>query len=345
MYEIINSYVLSRSILLIVFLIFTIVSFFPLRNKIPLSCQILLTISLMSIILLKPFQTPDYENYINAFYSDIGDSLRFEPAWNILKGIIKLINGNIVFIVVVYALLGIILKLSIINRMSPFVWISLLVWLSHTFILHDLIQIRASVAAGLFLWAIYFRCIKEKRKCLWCIFIGIMFHYSMIIAFFIFLLSKNKSYKNFYVLTLMFALVFGCIGLSLGDFIPMAFVRSDEAKDVGGIITKMNIFRCLYAFFLWEFYSKIKRLNRYFLLLLKVYTVGCCVMFLFSRPAIIGLRVSEFLCVTEIILIPMILYLFPKKQRLYYRFVPILSAILLFISSYTSSLYFPYIYK
>lgn len=348
MVEIINSYTLGRSILLVLFLWTLIVSIIKTKNTISNVNLVLISCITFFIILIKPYETPDYENYIGAYLYTSSDSSRFEPAWKLFKEIFKSYNLEFYFIIGLYAILGIILKLSVICKASPFIWLSILIWLSHIFILQDLIQIRASVASGFLLWAIYFKCINSNFHALLCIIAGTLFHYSCVLGILILLLSKTRNYKYLYTFSLFISIFIGLIGISFADFIPNALLsvnQSLEGAEKIGVFTKMNLFRCLYAFILWYFCDRIKGYNNNFLILLKIYTIGCCVMFLFSRPAIIGLRVSEFLCATEIILLPMILYIFPSKQRRYYKLIPILSAVLLFISSYTSSLYFPYIYE
>lgn len=344
-----ESIFISRLTLLILFTIITVIVILPIKDIISKPAQMIIGLAMFFIIITKPIETPDYIPYINAFLYNTADTERFEVSWKIIRQFTHNLNYGIILTFSFYAILGIFLKIRAICKMSNYVWISILIWVSHTFILHDMIQIRASVAAGFLLWGIYFKCNNNIKKSIFALVLGSCFHYSAILGFVIFLFSNKKnSNNNIYILAILLSIVFGLLGLSLTDFIPKSIINShylNSGSESLNIVTKMNIFRSLYAIILWYFYSQIVKHSSYFSLLLKVYTLGCCIMFLFSRPAILGLRISEFLCVTEIILLPMILYIFPRQSRQYYKIIPVTSAILLFISSFTSTLYFPYIYE
>ena len=136
----------------------------------------------------------DSESYELAFlnYDDPFKSLSIEYSFLLLSSIVYKFTSDVHGIFFVYALIGITAKFIAFKRMAKFLFLSLLVYISHYFILHDMIEIRVSVAAAFFMLAIKPLCDGEKRKAFVYICMAVFFHYSALILLFL-LFFNNET--------------------------------------------------------------------------------------------------------------------------------------------------------
>jgi hypothetical protein len=83
-------------------------------------------------------------------YTDV-NLLALEPAFWIIKWFNdNFFSGNVHTFFLIYAILGVFIKFLAIKRLSKLPWLSVGTYLSLYFILHEMAQIRAGVAAGFF---------------------------------------------------------------------------------------------------------------------------------------------------------------------------------------------------
>ena len=93
-----------------------------------------------------------------------------------------------------YAFISIVIHLPALWKLSKLPLLTLTIYISYYYMMHEMVQMRAGVAAGLFLWAIYFYVEKKKLMSLACILVGFLFHYSAAAGLVLFLL-KDKLPK------------------------------------------------------------------------------------------------------------------------------------------------------
>ena len=108
--------------------------------------------------------TPDSNNYERMFYSarTLDSGLR-EPSFTLIAYSLNELGFGINALFFVYAIMSIPLRLHIIWKMSTMPLITLAIYISHYYQLHDLIQIRTAVASALFLFAVYYRVEKNNK--------------------------------------------------------------------------------------------------------------------------------------------------------------------------------------
>jgi len=311
--------------ILAVFLIYTYSLFiYSFINRKSYKCNIfLLFLFLLVTAISRPETMLDYQDYKIAFELE---SQRMEPTFLFLSLFIKsFFSGSFIILVIIYALLGISLKIWIIHKCSISFWLSILVYISNFYLLHDLIQIRVSVSAALFLIALYYYNYGEKWKVFCLILLSILFHYSSIILLFIFLVRKNKINKPLYILIIVgsYFLSFMHLGIPLilaninMDIVQKAFIAYENNIYVStftlNIFNIIQLLRICIAFLLL---SKIGLLKTYpmVILFLKVYIYSIACYALFSEMPVIAVRISELLGVVEIMLLPFLALCFrPKK--------------------------------
>ena len=93
-------------------------------------------------------------------YDDPIINLTVEASFTLIARILNTFTSDVHSIFFFYAIIAIPLKLYSIHRFSEYLFLPLLVYMSHFFILHDMIEIRASVAAA----SLLFTCVRKERK-------------------------------------------------------------------------------------------------------------------------------------------------------------------------------------
>jgi len=138
--------------------------------------------------------TADAAVYENMFihYNDPFVSLVTEPSFIYLSKIVLSLGGGIGVMFFLYAVLSIPAKLAIYNRMTPYIFTALVVYIPVYFELHDMIQMRVS-AAAMFLLASFIPLSEKKYWTAALLMVGsILFHYSAAV-FLPFLFIGNRK--------------------------------------------------------------------------------------------------------------------------------------------------------
>jgi len=311
--------------------IFFIVSFFAFiklefsKRKILLFC---IGLFLFLLAALRPVNSDrDYKNYIISYnIISNGNIVFIEPAFYVIVYIVKYIFNDTLFLFIIFAILGVTLKFTAIKHLSEFWFLSLVVYISYFYILHEMTQIRVGVAAGLMLLAIKPIYERDIKKFLCYTFFAFLFHYSAILILLIWFIPTHKVNRWFYTLLIPFAyLLYFCnvSFLSLVKLIPFEifqrkismYITSTKTREMHiNIFNVMQLIHCSLAFlFLWKL-PLLKRGNRYIPILLQCYVLSVAVLVVFQDFPVFAFRVSEFLGCVEIILVPCVFYIFKSKQ-------------------------------
>jgi hypothetical protein len=326
--------------LTIILFIISFISFIKLDNKkLKLSIFILSAIFLIFISGLRgPGVDLDYTSYEYMF-----DDPYFivEPTFHLISWIVhNFFHSNIIFLFLIYAFFGVGFKFIAIYELSKLWFLSLMIYFTNLYSLHELTQIRVGVASGIFLISLKYLEEDNFRKYIFCTLIAFLFHYSSLIMLFLWPFNKIIKKRILYFI-IPISYFFSLIGANLFYNIPIPGIQEKldlllKAQDLGDDFTKpINIFNyyqilriCIFYFFLY-YYELLKKRNKYFHILLTLYCFSLAVVALFSNFQVIGFRISQFLGVVEIILFPMIYYIF--KEKLISRSLVILYSILHFV--------------
>jgi hypothetical protein len=307
-----------------------------------------------SLFLIVAFRSPDvlpdYNAYVNNFtiykvygYSE-ASKLSLEKSFFLISDItIRLFQSNIFFFFLIYAVFGFALKFIAINLLSDNINITLLVYLSFFYILHDFIQIRIGAAISFVLFSIYF---KEQKKYLLCITlyaISIYFHYSCIFYIVIFFLKRNKINKWLYLFMICFSFIIPVFRIDfsnifllfdLGVYRDKIRVYSRYTPGISDdIINIPKMIRMIFAFIM-IYKMKFLEKDHNNLLFIKLYFIAIIVQQLFYSIPAIPTRVSELFRVSEIFAIPKLRCCF--KEKIIYDFIIIFYCISVFYFSFTS---------
>jgi hypothetical protein len=267
----------------------------------------------------------DYMNYVKIFENY--KTYEVEPTFYFIAKIIKeYLGGNVLILFLVYAIIGVSLKLYAIRKLTRLWMLSLLVYLSYYFILHDLTQIRAGVAAALLLLAI--EPIRNKDFFAFIVIatLAILFHYSAIIILPFWFLGHDKISKIIYYLIIPATYLLYFLKVQLILAIPIESIRTkvelyqllqlhdqDNTWDTINVFNLFFVARVLIFYFFLFNIDKIQKENQNAILLVKIYGFSLACFVALATMPIMAFRINELLGVVEIILIPMFLYIIPVK--------------------------------
>lgn len=338
-----------RLVIILLFIIFSIISIIDkgryhrlcIRN---ISILFFIWIILVLISAFRSNDMPDYENYYNFLIGYGGE--RWEIGFKTYVGLFKKIHTNPIFLFAVIAALTVGIKLLAIRQMSNSFWLSMVVYISGVFILHDMIQIRVAAASGLLLWATKYAYERNLKKFLIIGGVAMLFHYSAIIIFPIWFISTTKTQRWFYMSLIPLSYILVSCGIVFGrlaEHIPIpafqvlwnAYQNSMSQgfdSDIN-IFNSLHIIRCFMCLFLLYNLNKIAIYKNISILWVKIYTISLVSLVVFSDIPVIAFRVSELYQIVEILLIPIIIII-PKYKGIGKYLVVGFSICLLFINTF-----------
>lgn len=294
----------------------------------------------------------DYQGYIE-YYNDVLDAgfVNVEPTFILLSHFVRNIADNALLLFVVYAALGISLKLLGIAKLSRFPLASLMVYFSGFFLLWEMTQIRAAVAGGLLLLCVPY--IRHRRLlpflALWTL--AVSFHYAALVVLPLYLLRPESARAWIYYLLLPVASAIYMLNVNLVELASFAPIQLIELKiqsyetyadtGVDNIYNAVYLCRCALALLLFANRDFLSRQNEYFILLLKIYFVALVIHVALASIPGISSRLSELLLVVEVILIPMLVHFF--RDRVIGHMVVVFASLTFFVFSlHYTKLLLPY---
>ena len=266
---------------------------------------------------------PDSEVYERNFVNNDSPLIEMliEPSFLFISQILKYISDDVHILFLFYALISIPLKFYAIQRLMPWLFLPLVIYIGNFYLLHDFIQIRASVASGLFLLAI--KPLSEGRKSRAALYflLALVFHYSALMLF-VTLFFSNKSLSKLWRIGLACVLPIGLFlyiaHINILYELPIPYIQDkmtnyQEIKDKG-VFDDFNFFnvfawlRIIIFVYALYFYDTIYQECKYLPLLLKIMGLSILSFFALSDIPIFSERVNEMFGVIEIFLFPYVVY-------------------------------------
>lgn len=293
----------------------------------------------------------DYMTYVDMYYNSF--SITTEISFIVIASFVELFFDDVTFLFLIYALISLAVHALAVKRLSHLWFLSLLVYLSNYYLLHEMNQIRVGVSAGLFLVALYCLGNEQRRKFLLFAFFATLFHYTAFVLFF-FAFFDGKPFKKwqyyFYLSIIPAAYILYFLHISVLTSIPIPYFEEklqlyQALQSSGGVWDEINVFNlvlltkiAMTLFLLWKS-SLIYEYNKYVYLLLKVEIISIAAWVVLYEMPVVAMRMNELLGVVEIALFPM-LYYTVKPGWLGNLLVITVAGVLLFISLvYNSVIY------
>lgn len=313
------------AILFSLFFLFSLIAFFPPKENLNRIC-IFFFLGFI-LIVVAGFRSeegnPDYVVY-KQLYEDArtGEAI-VELSYVCISNIVQVTFDNVLFLFLVYAVIGVSLKLTAIKQLADLWFLSLVVYVGNFFILHEVIQIRVGVASGFLLLCIKPIYDRNLKRFLFLVLLAVFFHVSSLIILPLWFLGKFKNKINLFLTGIIVPIGY-CIYLmnvTILNFIPIPYVQQKldvyaQLQELGtaDFLTEINVFnyvflaRVLFFYFLLYKNKLLMSHNKYTVLLLNIYALSLFLYPALAMMPVLAGRISELLAVVEIILLPLVYY-------------------------------------
>ena len=243
-----------------------------------------------------------------------------------------LFSGSSTGFFLIYAILGVSLKIYAIGRLSLAPIISVFIYISLYFILHEMTQIRVGVASAVFLLSLVDLRAGNKLNFVLKTVLGTMFHFSAIIGLVVIFLNTTRINKSLYLALPVF-------GIALAFFLPVisiieyliGFTPSFVSYKLGlylrllndGSHSAINVFNFYYisvtAIYYYAIFHSDYLKSKYDILLVKITGVMLFSFYSLSSIPVLSFRISEYFGVVLIILLANMMQMF--RQKLLYLLI------------------------
>lgn len=307
-----------------------------LNNIFTHACLFLIAISLIFVAGFRPIGFDrDSFNYLDSFnsfngFSELSNSnyLDKEPTFWLISWLTNFISGNDArLLFVIYAALGIIIILFSVLKIANHPFVAIFCYIFLLFPLHGMTQIRAGVACAIFLSSIPDVVEKKPKSFFIKSALAVMFHYSAIVIFFVYLLKPKIINIKFYALLPLiglclaffrnqFVAALGSAALFFPGFIEYKILMYIELlqDDIGGDINLFSIYYSSLLVFYYYIIFNIKKFEgKYDRMLIKLLGWTLFVYYAASFLPVIAVRVSELYGAVIIFIIPMLIHSFKEK--------------------------------
>lgn len=311
----------------LLFFISALLALLPINPNGKLSYCLFITLGAL-LVLLSGFRIgsrfPDYESYL-ILYDDIktGDVI-VELSFLYVAKFVHFVFNNVSILFLIYALLGVSLKLLAIRKLTDLWLLSIAVYAANFFILHEMIQIRAGVAAAFLLLCIKPIYDRNLKQFLGFALLAIFFHISAIVILPLWFFGKFKTKANVFFLHIILPVAYGVyfLKITIFNFIPIPYVQEKldlyaalQELETADFFTDINVFNYVFLAKIIIFYFllyKNKLLmshNKYSMVLLNVFGISLFMYPALAMMPVLAGRISELLGIVEIVLFPLLYYI------------------------------------
>jgi len=229
------------------------------------------------------------------------------------------------FTILLFAILGVSIKLIAIRKYSNFFFLSVILYVSNLFLMQEMTTIRAGVASAIFLWSIGDIEEKKNKEFFLKILVCFFFHSSSVVFIIAWLLLQAKINIKYLYSAIAFSFISAIFKINiltllfLDKIFPRVEIYIKMMEWMKEDKTNIYNFRILFALGMvivfGLFYKKLKEI-KYFDILFRIHIISICIFLLLSTSAqVFSIRTFEVLAVVQILLYPMIIYIFKPNLR------------------------------
>jgi hypothetical protein len=265
----------------------------------------LLTLFLILFVGLRAVGTGiDDQNYQRLFNTARHGILYKELSFFLISNLF----GNITYVFLFFAIIGIGLKGIFIIKNTKFIGLTFLLYYSSYFFLHDFVEIRAGIASAIILWILYSAGKKSYVRCLILCLLAISFHLSaLFIVPVIFLKNRNtkKTYIVFGLISLILAFVFPIDILKIISYLPDFLYKRASTYLIPEYNTEVNLLNPVslihygLAIIIFIFWDKLVAYSDSAVFIIKTFLIGVYLFLIFHNLSII-FRIYELFLIVQI---------------------------------------------
>jgi len=339
-------------ILSIVFVFLIAVSFLDLvKNTLTIRIIILLFIGvLLATIAGLRYGDRDYYNYVDIYESSSKLFAEFdttdihgEPGYLFVNRICKTVGIGTVGLFMIMSFSSVFLSLNFFRKYSPYFLVAVLIYFSHVFLLRDMMQIRAGLAASISLYALPY---IERRRFLPFLLLlvsaalihaGVLILIPLYIAYPYYLKHKSSvKYLVAFGFVLGLILNAGVIQYLITRFlnIPAVTIYLEDPEYFASlgllniVLVKNLILFCFLIYYRKEIEEKVVHFDVFLL----CFAVGVFWLSAFNHFAIVAARLATYFSNTEHILLPALF--FTRINRFVLWVVIVVYCIVMFASKF-----------
>ena len=289
----------------------------------------------------------DYAVYEEIFYNfdSTMNQISVEQTFLLLCELVYHLGGTIRWVIWVYALLSIPLKIYALSRMVPqqIFLLAIPIYLANFFQLHDCEQMRIAAALAITMYAMLLQIEGKRWQWILLLIVAATFHHTALALFVPLALTPRTSLSMRWRWGLFAMIVVGvaCWGLKINPVttIPIPYIEAKmalyelaiskgEHPDVliiHPIVLLRIITFCYVLYFYDTIYEQLKCIN----MVLVCEALGLFCWFGLSQTSVFAVRMSELFEVTEVILFASVIY--TVKPVWLAKIYPCLFALYLFV--------------
>jgi hypothetical protein len=262
----------------------------------------------------------DYDGYVIMFQNK-SDTI-IEPSFALISFLVHaLLGDNSIYLFIIFAILGVSLKFVAIKQLTELWFLSVLIYFSNFFILHEMTQIRVGVASALMLLCVKPIYDRNLKYFLLFALLAFSFHFSALMILPLWFLN-NKPQKKWLVVLIPISYLIFFLGINLITSIPIPGVHEkieiyQKLQEIGDeAFTNINLFNLVFLtkiaifYFLIYKYELLLSYNKYFSILMKMYCISLISYPIFATIPAFATRINELYGVVDFILIPFLYYVF-----------------------------------
>lgn len=267
---------------------------------------------------------PNFSEWIYGEFSYSFEKIWMEPGYVFFGSIFRSVSSEPVALFFPVAFLSVTIACYYYYKLSPYYFMSLLLFFSHNFLYRDINQIRSAItcAIGLALISVIYK--RKKIYTFILISLATLFHMVGIVYFVTFTFARISQYRKLHlyaILISVFLSVSGVLHFLINNinFIGIISTKvssySTTEKYVNSVglfditnIKNMVVFSLTYFF--WDMLSS--KYNK-FRICFTFFAFGVFWRIAFSEFGVLSARVATIFTITEVILIPMLVSIFKQK--------------------------------
>lgn len=249
-----------------------------------------------------------------------------EKGFILLGAIVKTITNNATIYFTFIALLTYLALYADLKRYGLFPLIGLCVYLARFMAGREMVQIRSALAIPIIIWGFQYVRKNEYWKCLITIIIAYFFHTSAIVALPMLLFNKFKLSKTqIYIGLLLSFIVAGAFGgvirnfVSTSEFInemATSYVKEGSDKAFSNDLTNPVIYyQVLILVFYTIFEKRLSAYSSYYYIIRNAYFYSTAILIILCQYAVLAARTSTIFATLEMLMVPIVLLSFKKKDR------------------------------
>lgn len=269
---------------------------------------------------------PDSENYEGTFlnYEDPNILEGIEVTFLFISRIVHFFSNDVHWLFIIYAILGVGLKVYAVRRLSSMYFLPIAIYLSYYFVQHECMQIRTGVLSGLMLLVVYYIGNKEKKKAFVLLTIGTLFHYSAILLIPLFFLNNTELKKRHIIIwasiiPAAYLIHFAGITLFFDNIAELPLVGAklysyqtstlnDTAEFGINVFSPLNLFTITIYYYLLFFHKTIEYFDKFFPIMIKTMGLGLFIFVAMSFFPVVADRITMLYKTVSILLFADIYY-------------------------------------